>query len=493
MGIVQNQASRVAVVSFLGVFIGALNTLFFFPYILGAERHGLVMLILSIATVFSQFAHFGVPNTIIRFSPFLRERKKFIYRLAIQIPLMSVVFFSLVFFLFGDWFFESYIDNHTLFDQYKYSLSPLVISLVFFEVMLSISRSELKTVFPSILRELFLRLMTFICLCSFYLGWFDFPSFILLWLFIYLINVVILTFYLIKSSNFKFEFGFPLFPNKLIAKKMQFYSLVTLLTSSAAILVNRIDIIMLGYFMKLENIAFYSVAFFMATLIHIPARSILQILKPIIARSWAEQDILEISTVYKKSALIQMFFGMMLFIGIWMSIEDFLVYVPQKYRGIEWVFFYLGLAKLIDVSTGVNGAILATSEKYLFDLYINIFLIIVTVITNIIFIPLYGIKGAAIATTISIFIHNIIKLIAVYHFFKIHPFQLSSIKLLFIGLLTIFILNQISFDFISLIWLKILIRSTVISSVYVVPVIYFNISEDLSEILQRNHFFKDRP
>ena len=245
--------------------------------------------------------------------------------------------------------------------------------------------------------------------------------------------------------------------------------------------------------MKLENIAFYSVAFFMATLIHIPARSILQILKPIIARSWAEQDILEISTVYKKSALIQMFFGIMLFIGIWMSIEDFLVYVPQKYRGIEWVFFYLGLAKLIDVSTGVNGAILATSEKYLFDLYINIFLIIVTVITNIIFIPLYGIKGAAIATTISIFIHNIIKLIAVYHFFKIHPFQLSSIKLLFIGLLTIFILNQISFDFISLIWLKILIRSIVISSVYVVPVIYFNISGDLSEILQRNHFFKVKP
>ena len=135
---------------------------------------------------------------------------------------------------------------------------------------------------------------------------------------------------------------------------MQIYGLVTLLTSSAAILVNRIDIIMLGYFLELENIAFYSVAFFMATLIHIPARSILQIVKPILAESWAGQDILEISSLYKKSALIQMFFGMLLFIGIWMNLEDFLVYVPEKYRGIEWVFFYLGLAKLIDVSSGVN-------------------------------------------------------------------------------------------------------------------------------------------
>jgi O-antigen/teichoic acid export membrane protein len=212
--------------------------------------------------------------------------------------------------------------------------------------------------------------------------------------------------------------------------------------------------------------------------------------KPILAKSWAGQDILEISSLYKKSALIQMFFGMLLFIGIWMNLEDFLVYVPEKYRGIEWVFFYLGLAKLIDVSSGVNGAILATSEKYLFDLYINVFLIIVIVITNIIFIPLYGIDGAAIATTISIFIHNIIKLSAVYHFFKIHPFQSSSVKLLFIGLLTFFVLHQISFDFISLIWLKILIRSVAISSIYILPVIYLNISDDLNEILQRNYFLR---
>ena len=485
MGIVQNQASRVTIVSFLGVIIGALNTLFFFPYILGAERHGLVILILSIATIFSQFAHFGVPNTIIRFSPFLREQNKFIYRLAIQIPFMSVVFFSLLFFLFGDWFFESYIDNNTLFDQYKYSLLPLVISLVFFEVMLSISRSKLKTVFPSILRELFLRLMTFVCLCLFYLGWLDFSSFILIWILIHLINVVILTFYLIKSSNFKFEFGFPLFPNKLIAKKMQIYGLITLLTTSAAILVNRIDIIMLGYFLELENIAFYSVAFFMATLINIPARSILQIVKPILAKSWAEQDILEISSLYKKSALIQMFFGILLFIGIWMNLEDFLIYLPEKYTGIEWVFFYLGLSKLIDVSSGVNGAILATSEKYIFDLFINVFLIIVTVITNIICIPLYGIEGAAMATAIALFIHNLIKTVVLYLIYKIQPFQITSFKLVAIGFATFFLVNFIPTDQIEITWLRIMLRSILITGIFTFSVLVFSISNDLNDLFKK--------
>ena len=67
MGVVQKQGTRVAYVSFLGVVVGALNTMFVYPNVLGAERHGLIMLILTIASVIAQFAHLGIPNTIIRF------------------------------------------------------------------------------------------------------------------------------------------------------------------------------------------------------------------------------------------------------------------------------------------------------------------------------------------------------------------------------------------------------------------------------------------
>ena len=45
---------------------------------------------------------------------------------------------------------------------------------------------------------------------------------------------------------------------------MLHYSGVSLLTSSAAIFVNSIDILMLGHYLKIENVAFYTVAFFLA-------------------------------------------------------------------------------------------------------------------------------------------------------------------------------------------------------------------------------------
>ena len=182
---------------------------------------------------------------------------------------------------------------------------------------------------------------------------------------------------------------------------------------------------MLGHYLKIENVAFYTVAFFMASLIEIPARSILQIVKPLLAKAWSEGDVTEIATLYRKTSINQMIIGLLLFIGIWMSIDDVLTFVPEKYQGIQNVFFYVGLAKLINVSAGVNGTIILTSDKYRFDLYINLFLILVTVITNLYFIPKYGIEGAAMATTLALFIHNMVKTLILYSFYKIQPFQMA--------------------------------------------------------------------
>lgn len=482
MGLVGKQGIRVTLISFIGVIIGAFNTMFVFPHVLGAERHGLVMLILTIAAVITQFAQLGIPNTIIRFFPYLIDSKKYIYRLALQVPLMSILLIGFTAFFFGDYFFQSYSQKNSLFDQYQFSLLPLISSMVFFEVLLSISRSELKTVFPAVLRELVLRVITLLLLGAFFMSWIDFSQFISIWLSVYAFNVFLFSIYLFSYNHFKLEFGLPLIPNRNLAKKMFHYGAITLLTSSAAILVNRIDVLMLGHYLKLENVAFYTVAFFMATLIEIPARSILQIVKPLLAKAWSGGDLNEIGMLYKKTSINQMLVGLLLFIGIWMSIDDVLTFVPKKYQGIQMVFFYVGLAKLIDVSAGVNGTIIATSDRYRFDLYINLLLILVTVVTNAIFIPLYGIEGAAMATALALFIHNVVKIIVVYLFFRIQPFQMATIKLLFLALVIFFMVRFIPFEGIEIVWLRILIRSLLITLLFVSAVLRFSISEDFTAL-----------
>ena len=75
MGIVQKQGIRIALITYLGIVVGAINKMFIFPRVLGAEKHGLVMLLLSIATILLSLFILGVPNVTIRFYPYFKENK----------------------------------------------------------------------------------------------------------------------------------------------------------------------------------------------------------------------------------------------------------------------------------------------------------------------------------------------------------------------------------------------------------------------------------
>ena len=50
-----------------------------------------------------------------------------------------------------------------------------------------------------------------------------------------------------------------------------------------------------------------------------------------------------------------MIVGSIVFIGIWLNIDDLLLLVPEKYQGVQYVFLFIGLGKLFNVSCGVSG------------------------------------------------------------------------------------------------------------------------------------------
>lgn len=484
MGIVQKQGVRITLITYLGIIVGALNTMLIFPRVLGPEKHGLVMLLLSIATVFTQFVHLGVPNIIIRFYPYFSEKKKFIHRMAFQLPIMALMLFAVFIFLIGDTIFDSYNLKSSLFASHSSYVLPLVISLVLFEVLVAISRSELKTVFPSFLREFVIRVSTLFLLGLHFIEYINFSEFMLFWLGIYALNVAFMSLYLIIKRFIKFNIGWPLIDDRILGKQMVSYGLVTLLTTSSIILVNRIDVFMLGYYLNLENVAFYSIPLFMATLIQIPARSIIQIGKPLLAKAWERNDLNEIGELYRKTALNQMILGSLVFTGIWLNIDDILMLVPQKYQGVKYVYFFIGLAKLFDVSFGINGGILVTSEKYRYDLFINLLLIGLTLFTNVIFIPVYGIEGAAIATAISIIIYNFVKWYLLKKWFCMQPFNYKFLLVITVCLFTLFITSQLSFDF-EMLFVRIILKSIFILTVFSGLILFFRISPDINMLLSR--------
>ena len=122
-------------------------------------------------------------------------------------------------------------------------------------------------------------------------------------------------------------------------------------------------------------------------------------------------------------------------------------YLPHKF----YVVLFISLAQLFNMLTGVNGKIIINSKYYKFDLYFNFFLLLITLLTNFIFIPtsspltgigISGINGAAFATSLSVLLFNIVKLIFIYIKLGIHPFSVHTFQAI---VLILFVYSVISF------------------------------------------------
>ena len=229
----------------------------------------------------------------------------------------------------------------------------------------------------------------------------------------------------------------------------------------------------------------------MGNVIGVPARAIGSISAPLIAISLKENDILKISNLYLKSSLNQLIIGSLLFLLVWLNIDDLFMLLPEKFQGGKVVVLFIGLSQLFNISTGVNGLIITNSKFYSFDLYANIFLLFFTLFSNYIFIPdssplydygIYGINGAAFATSLSILLFNLIKMIFVYLKLRIQPFSLQTIYTIILAFLIFFIVSGFNFEFHNII--NILIRTFCVLILYILCIYNLNISKDLKHLIR---------
>ena len=109
-------------------------------------------------------------------------------------------------------------------------------------------------------------------------------------------------------------------------------------------------------------------------------------------------------------------------------------------------------------------------------------LVVITIVANYILIPIYGIDGAAMATALSVFLFNLIRLFLIRVKIGMHPFSFNTIKtiLLLIGLFVVMnYLPNTENDFVDILW-----RSVLVLVIYIPLVLYLNLSEDISAIIK---------
>jgi O-antigen/teichoic acid export membrane protein len=480
MGIVINQSIKNTIITYIGFAIGAANALFMYPHFLGEEFYGLTSYILSCANVVFPLMAFGVHNTLVKFfSEYKSEKEKTQFlSFVLVLPFAAIIPIAIVGTVFYDGIAQFLSTKNNIVYHYVWQIPIIGLCMGYFEIFYAWVKVHLQSVFGNFIKEIGLRLLISIFLISVYFGVLSIEQFITATMLVYLLSTLIMLFYANKVKSISFDFKFP-----HNSKAILIYSSFIILSGSVANMLLDIDKTMLNQYVKIENIAYYSVAIFIATVIAVPSRAMHQITYPITAKLMTEGKHEELNNLYKKTAITLQIVGGLVLVGILVNIDQVYSLLPENYRGGILVVFLIGLSKYFDLVLGNNNAIIFNSKYYRAVLFLGLFLAFFAITLNKIFIPIYGINGAAIATLISISLYSLAKLLFVVIKMKLFPFTLKNMYSLLITLVCFLLFYFWDFKFHALI--NIGLKSILISILYVFLIYKFQLSSDVNNVIKK--------
>ncbi|NJO89911.1 MAG: hypothetical protein HC831_13905 [Chloroflexia bacterium] len=170
---------------------------------------------------------------------------------------------------------------------------------------------------------------------------------------------------------------------------------------------------------------------------------------------------------------------MLVFIGLWANIDNIFEVITEKYISGKNAILILGIAYIFEMATGASNNIIAVSKHYKYLTWFVAGMLVLAVVSNLIFIPLYQVTGVALATAITTIGFTLLKVGFIYKKFGIQPFNM---KFLYVTLIGSFVYGTSIFipAFDNYIF-DIIIRSAFISIFYFVVLFLTRVSADLNE------------
>ena len=332
MGIVIRQWFKGTIVAYLGVLIGAFNLLYLFPKLLSPEEIGLTKVLLELSLLLSGIAQIGTSGIIDRFFPMFKDEDKKhngFFVLVLFYPIIGFLVLCVAFLLAKEFWLFLYESKSPLLVNYYYYLIPFTFFCIYHAVLESYIRAQYRIVVPLVIKEIFLRVFFSAVTILYYFDIISLEIFISLIIFSYALAVFTLVFYL-KLLHKLYLNGFSIKNNKISIRQMGKFSLIAISSGTLGLIASKIDVILISSNIGLKTTAVYAIAFYIATVIEIPRRSISLICIPIVASFWKNNNLPGIKDLYARVALNQLIIGLFIFLLIWCNVDFILKIIPNR-------------------------------------------------------------------------------------------------------------------------------------------------------------------
>ncbi len=492
MGIIQKQGIKSSIFIMIGFVIGAVNLLVLFPLFFSKNDQGLIRAMIDIGATLSVFCTLGTLPVVYKFFPFynhyLGPKKNELPFLTLIINLIG---FGLLMWI--GWENKEFIirklgKSPSLANYFNY-VYPYTFFLLIFYWLEAFAWGLQKGVLTNFLRETAIRILTTLLILAFGLKWLNLDQFILLFSGIYVIPTLLLIYNLSQSQEWSFRSFKISSVTKRLKGKMLNFALFVFAGQFFNLLARTNDTFMIVGLRGLSDAGIFAIATYVAAIMEIPQRSLTSISIPVLAKSWKDKDFANIKHVYHKSVSNLLAVGLLLFGLIWLNIENlvsFLNWISNKesggYDALVPLIFIMGLAKLVDLATGVNGQIIGTSNFWRFDFFTNLFYIVLSIPLNYYLINHYQLIGLAYSNLAALVLYNSVRFLFLYKKFKLQPYTLKHGLFLILSIAFMFLIYKIPSPTNFL--LNIAFKSTVYGVGFYGLLVWINPAPELKELVQ---------
>jgi O-antigen/teichoic acid export membrane protein len=443
---------------------------------------------MDITLILSMICTAGTIPVAVKFFPFykhyLPKEKNELLTLVLMIGTVMCVLLYLTFPLIEPIALRKFADRSPILSDHLRLVIPMTISLVALSILEIFAWIIGKTILANFLKEFMYRIIVLMVILAWVLGIIkEYTTFIELYAYLYFIPVVILTWIIVRSKVFKLVFQKSAVTKKLSGAMFKFggaYFLGNLLNVVAK--TNDTIIIASQSTGGLADAAIFTIATYLITVMDVPQRSMVSAAIPQIAQAWKDKDLAKLDRLYKKTALNLLVIAAGILGLVTLNIPAFIHVLGPTYAGMSILMLILGISKLIDLGTGMNGHILQLSKHWKIDLFTNMFFVVISIILNYWLTRSYGILGTAVGSLIAIILFNFIRFYYIKRIYGMQPFSWrNGVTLLVAGGLT-FVLYSIAFH--DFIWINLFVKSVLFILSFAFIVIRFNISPEITELYQ---------
>jgi O-antigen/teichoic acid export membrane protein len=206
------------------------------------------------------------------------------------------------------------------------------------------------------------------------------------------------------------------------------FSIPLVFNQMGSILYNRVDILIVGFFLSGTVVGIYNVSVLVSAMIALPLLAFNQMFAPIASELYHNGSVKELQDVYKTVTRWIFQISLLPVIGVFVYSQEILaVFGPKFGRGAA-VLLLFAIAQLTNCAVGPSGYLLMMTGHQYLNLVNQVGAGIVNVILNVVLILEFGFIGAAVSTATVLTAINGIRVVEIWYLEGFFPYDRTYLK-----------------------------------------------------------------